>query len=1717
MARAKKFGAFAGVFTPSILTILGVIMYLRLPWIVGQAGLWSTLAIILVAHVISISTGLSVSSVATDKRVGTGGVYYIISRSLGLPIGGTLGLALFVGFSFSVSLYLIGFSETFLNYFGYEVTLDSIRVTGSIALAFVTIVTLISTSLAIKTQYLIMAAIFLSLLSVFLGSHDLVPEGSQLLPLSGGISWIALFAIYFPAVTGFTAGVSMSGDLKDPRKDIPVGTIVAIGVGLVVYVGLAIYLAVSVDREQLVGNPAVLFDISWMPQLVVAGVLGATLSSAVGSVLGAPRILQAISNDRIIPSFFSKGHGPSKEPRNALLFTFVIAQAGILIGELNVLARVVSIFFIIAYGFLNITYAIESWASSDFRPSFKIPRVVSIIGALACIIVMIQLDVLAMIAASIILVFIFLFLKKKELTLQTGDTWNSVWASLVKSGLGRLATSSRKPSNWRPNVILFSGGQKARPYLIEMGKSLVGKLGIFTNFELVENPSDEILLRKDEQILPDYSNQKQRVFTRRHICRDIYEGIDSISKIYGFSGFEPNTILMGWARRTRDPERFAWLLNNFKQLDYNTVFLHYDQDAGFGKYRQIDFWWSGKGRNLSFVLTLLRFMTSSREWRSTCIRILIINRDNSKTEHYYRLIQQILDTNRMTARVKVINNGVEKLPDNNIIHAESSATDLTILELPEGSRKEADQVIRKTNQLTENLNTCLIIQASTFFEEISLPGAPEAGITEEDSETTGKPSAEILQQLEVSSREIIANEVHNIARTYSHHTQKFFEDVYDPLQQRNDAFFGKLHDFAAKTMGNLLNIFALESPLEQNRQSLRLLNDFSYHSQRQIQYLKEQLVTMEKEVLEQSLSQYLSVLRHSISVIPEKLRIRLPREAFSIQPEDGMAVRGYKLWKMTQAMITRRPVVHRITVTPAARHYLWYSRLQAVHAFLTDFSNHTFSEVSGIRKLLSELHQTIEISRLDVRHKHKSGERAKMEKNRLLASVSVMQKNSHEFLHQAGVQLYSALRNDLQQFNNLLDSPGMKPAASKVASLDKKALAFHEQIEDFPSIWQENIGYYINKVWLDFLILSLQNRILSKIRKYKDDLKQELENALLDPMRTYKVEEKNGLLVVAGQQSDDGLLDNTLLKDPILPEFFRPLYEEVSLLIAELPEVIAISHPEMIENMEKGNLESSAPVLINVQKTVTFFLGTELFDKVRKQVDEGHQQIQKMIFTLKDLVRLVNFNLENDPETNDEIGIQQRQEQNKELMQSFHQRIREEQARLITLYRKVEQSFDEGMKQAFEPLSSALISKNNITLKKKVPDQSDMGLAQQVRHKADTVREQARQQFVNMLYSKSEGLLWVSRFEHEEDKRQISNKDFLAYAESMTPSRQVTKELPYYYSSLFSGKSGVGEGFWVGMHDETEAGHQAVQRFVEGTSGALIVSGERSSGKSSLCKLIARKHFPAASIYSVKAPKAATADVEVFKAALLNVLGAHNTNLEDVFSALPPHRVFIINDLELWWERKPHGLAVVHLIQQLIDQFGNKCLFIINCNTHAFNIINNATDLRSYALDTIICNPFDARELKEIIMLRHQAGGLRFVLDNKAESRMTAWDYARLFNNYFDLSGGNPGSAITLWLASIKKISGKTLIMETIKPPAQDILAQLNQEQLFYLLQFALHRRLTVQQLAESLQMPHQVVVAEIRKLLRMALLDERFEGVYGLNNYLEYPIINNLKSLNLL
>ena len=167
----------------------------------------------------------------------------------------------------------------------------------------------------------------------------------------------------------------------------------------------------------------------------------------------------------------------------------------------------------------------------------------------------------------------YFFLKRKEMSLNSGDIWGSVWSSVVKAGLKRMDGIEENQNYWRPNILLFSGGTDKRPHLIEISKDLGGRSGMISNFDLIESPDAKVLFPKKDKGVKTTDIREDGIFTRRQEVKDVYTGIETIASVYGFSGIEPNTVLMGWARNTKFPSQFANLTQSLIDLDYNVLYL----------------------------------------------------------------------------------------------------------------------------------------------------------------------------------------------------------------------------------------------------------------------------------------------------------------------------------------------------------------------------------------------------------------------------------------------------------------------------------------------------------------------------------------------------------------------------------------------------------------------------------------------------------------------------------------------------------------------------------------------------------------------------------------------------------------------------------------------------------------------------------------------------------------------------------------------------------------------------------------------------------------------------------------------------------------------------------------------------------------------------------------------------------------------------------------
>lgn len=1711
-SKGNKFGTFKGVFTPSILTILGVIMYLRLPWIVGEAGLIATIGIILIAHLISVSTGLSVASIATDKHVEAGGPYFMISRSLGLPIGGTLGLALFVGLSFSVSLYLIGFSETFLSAMGFENTLSNIRLTGAITLAGVAIITLISTNLALKAQFIIFTVMGLSLISIFSGSHEFRPAEALIEPAGNALPWIALFAVFFPAVTGFTAGVSMSGDLRDPKKAIPRGTITAILVGLLVYLGLAIFFALTVSRN-LLKDPTVLYQISLFSPLVIAGIWGATLSSAVGSILGAPRILQATAIDRVTPRFFAKGYGSANEPRNALILTFIIAFAGIMIGDLNAIARLVSIFFIITYGFLNLTCAIESIVGSDFRPSFRVPPWIGFFGAFACFIVMIQLDVIAMLAAIIILGALFLILKRRELTLQSGDTWGGIWSSLVKTGLFRLSERHRDDKrNWRPNIILFSGNPSVRPHLINMARTIVGKLGVFTNFELIVEKPENKLSNKATATITTHDEDGKKVFTRRHVCNDIYDGINTISNVYGFTGFEPNTVLLGWGRSTKDPEKFITLAEQLNKLDYNLVLLDYKKDKQFGRRQQIHLWWNNGSNNLLFGITLLKFIHSDPEWRRAKLKIFFVSPDSSISEKAQTIIRQVLDDQRMDGSIKIIENSIEKKPLDELFSLHSHDADLTILDYHYGGKKNEIITFNNFNKIVEAAGTSLIIRANSSFDAISLSGRTELKSNDKTIEATDK-TPQLAEQIPYPNKEILANELHSIA-----------VDLGE-LHDRNVRIaFGDLMLVAKSAVNDLqeLNdwaITAAEKILKEKETSIRSKNltklhsDYLFQADRFVTNCEKELIPALSLHFKKATNTFIQDVSARLEKLPEKVSVKYDWSEFKPEINDSMLARVNKFRKRNLARLMNKQVTRK---TPLRRIMVLFLIKRRKHA------NHELFQQTGITlfTLLSNLRRNLIESNDIIREKIRHAEDLVTANIELKEGKERLQEINRQMLKQltdnAGIIIQQAV-NELQAGLEKTSFMLGNPQSDRDIRIYEKALRKNEELlkpADNPhEILENNLQLYLNKTHTEFIIFILKARLRARLAKHAEDLGIMVENRIVGPLRRIK-EITAGIGERQTDPQSNSLFDEIKNQQAFDLHFgFDRFFKENQTIINELPEKTELIHPDFIQDIEKGDFSERPGIAVELKKKINLLIGRDLANNLRIELDNSEENLNTALRNINDIIRLAVFNLENIANTNETGDSVSGSEARSGIVDELLERIDNEQRKAENIFKQTIANMNALLDRSFEPMSTDLLARPEKPIGVAATKNKTLQFFSNAWH---GLRHNLLNQWVKLIYTRSEGLLFFKRLQQLEKDKRTSRQGIFEILETLVPNPAIVKAIPYYYANLFAGNSTINKDLWVGMQKQIHEANRIIQRFNGGYGGALLITGERNSGKSSLSRYIAREFSAVDKSHVIRAPKQGSSLVTDLHQAFRQAM---NTTLDVnyLLEIQSDKQVFLLHDLELWWERTPEGSAALEELFGLVDRFGKKHLFIINCRNWPFEFMNQLYGLEKHFAGHILCEPFDARELKEMIMFRHKAGGLKFRLNNKDEGQFSEYDYARLFNRYFMLGGGNPGYTVRSWMSNITGISGKTLEIRRPILPETATLAELRQEVCLIVLQFILHRRFTIQKLAGVLRQPDNYAIELITSMQRTGLIEEKFPGVYALNMLLEPFLIEELKQRNLL
>lgn len=642
------FGVAAVYFT-SISSILGAILFLRLGFATGTLGFWGAVAMILLGHMITIPTALAISELATNTRVEGGGEYFIISRSFGLKLGATIGITLFLSQTISIAFYTIAFAESFqpffdwfFNRFGFGLPRQVISIPTLLILAYIILKK--GSGSGVKLLYIVNFLLFVALLFFFMGKPtQTAEEFSQFLPGSNfgffnGDSFFIIFAICFPAFTGMTAGVGLSGDLRNPGKSIPLGTILGTLTGLIVYIAVVWKLSVSATQEELVSEQLIMASIALFGGVVVPlGLAASTSSSAIGSMMVAPRTLQAIATDKTFPfpklnAFLARGKGVNREPRNASLLSFIIALVFIILGDVNTVAEIITLFFLITYGTLCLSSFLNHFGSPpSYRPRFKSRWYISLAGFLLSVWVMFMISPLYTVLSYIIIILIYIFVEHKN-----KDKKGVV--NIFKGALFQLNRhlqiymqkhqSSMETEEWRPAAICISQNSFTRDKILDVMKWISYQHGFGTYFHLIEGFYNKETYEESCKILEQLiQTQKERggtMYIDTMISPSYTSAIAQVIQSPSISGMENNMVVFEYDKRY--PEEINRILDNVNLVRAGNfdICIFAGSEHSIHSSNGIHVWINEtEDINTNFMILLGYIILAHPDWKKSYIKIFI--------------------------------------------------------------------------------------------------------------------------------------------------------------------------------------------------------------------------------------------------------------------------------------------------------------------------------------------------------------------------------------------------------------------------------------------------------------------------------------------------------------------------------------------------------------------------------------------------------------------------------------------------------------------------------------------------------------------------------------------------------------------------------------------------------------------------------------------------------------------------------------------------------------------------------------------------------------------------------------------------------------------------------------------------------------------------------------------------------------------------------------
>ncbi|CAL8326306.1 unnamed protein product [Lota lota] len=795
-SKAPQMGTFMGVYLPCLQNIFGVILFLRLTWVVGAGGVLQGLCIVFICCCCTMLTAISMSAIATNGVVPAGGSYFMISRSLGPEFGGAVGLCFYLGTTFAGAMYILGAIEILLMYIAPQAAifipsapegegaalLNNMRVYGSICLLLMALLVFVGVKYVNKLASVFLACVIVSIVSIYIGAlvsafippdfsvcmlgnrtinghalHDskcaktvlrttalwqqfcesadpnatcddffthsnlttikgipglasgIINENLWSSYLSKGevlekaslpstqvspsatnrrpyvfaditTSFTLLVGIFFPSVTGIMAGSNRSGDLKDAQRSIPIGTILAILTTSLVYLSSVVLFGCCIDGvvlrdkfgDSVKGN-LVVGTLAWpSPWVIVIGSFFSTCGAGLQSLTGAPRLLQAIAKDNIIPFLRVFGHGKANgEPTWALLLTACIAELGILIASLDLVAPILSMFFLMCYLFVNLACALQTLLRTpNWRPRFSYYHwSLSFLGMTICLALMFISSWYYAIVAMVIAGMIYKYIEYHGAEKEWGDGIRGLSLSAARYALLRLEEGPPHTKNWRPQLLVLlkldEDAHVKSPRLLTFASQLkAGKgltiVGTVLGGNFLHSYGEALAAEQTLKHLMD----KERVkgFCQCIVAHKPRDGISHMIQSSGLGGMTPNTVVMGWPqawRQSEDPQSWKTFINTVRVTTAAHLALLVPKNISLFPCNgepcaegYIDVWWIVHDGGMLMLLPFL--LRQHKVWRKCGMRIFTVAQMEDNSIQMKKDLATFLYHLRIEAEVEVV-------------------------------------------------------------------------------------------------------------------------------------------------------------------------------------------------------------------------------------------------------------------------------------------------------------------------------------------------------------------------------------------------------------------------------------------------------------------------------------------------------------------------------------------------------------------------------------------------------------------------------------------------------------------------------------------------------------------------------------------------------------------------------------------------------------------------------------------------------------------------------------------------------------------------------------------------------------------------------------------------------------------------------------------------------------------------------------------------------